>query len=180
MALRKRRTTPSAGSPPPSHYHHVTLLACSDSRPSSSSLKYVLLITAAALLLLVFAVSHRREAAASCRLCLLGEGAVREYRNGDGGVQHLLPVDHQHLEEEDGSSDEDEEGEGKPAAERSLAGSHVHVCPRLFHEKQTTPVDLMYALNNLMQVNRSLLFSFLSLQRFVNVGMRVYREQRSD
>lgn len=91
-------------------------------------MKFVLLACALVVVLLVFAVSWKREEKGSCGLCLRGDGQVRKWREGDGG--RLVEL---------GFADEE-------------VMSHSQICPRLYHEKQITRLDLMHALNNLMQV----------------------------
>lgn len=133
MALRKRRGG-AVGAP-------SSRVGVDGSRDGGGgSLKFVLFGAAVAIVLLVFAVSWRREEKGSCRLCLRGDGLVREFREGDGG----------RLEELGFAEDGDGDGE---VVGRIM--SHPQICPRLYHEKQTSRLDLMHALNNLMQVRVS-------------------------
>lgn len=152
MAIRKRRRSPS------SHHHNAILLDDHPHSTSYSSWKYVLLVAAvAAIILLVFTVSQRRQSATStCHLCVEGDGTVRKFRDGDGGLQQ--PLVHADMR---GYASEGDAAAGVAAA--AAEEGHSHICPRLYHEKQTTPLQLMHALNNLMQV---LSFLFLSLDVF--------------
>lgn len=132
MALRKRRNM-AVGSPSGVPAQHSSVGG--DGWAGSSLMKFVLLAWAVVVVLLVFAVSWKREEKGSCRLCLGGDGLVREWRDGDGG--RLLELGFA------------EEGDGEVVG-RIM--SHQQICPRLFHEKQISRLDLMHALNNLMQV----------------------------
>ena len=60
---------------------------------------------------------------------------------------------------EDVDEDEFEDGDGGPL--RSIRTNHGHqeVCPRLYHERQQSRLDLLHSFNNLLQVGVSFVVS---------------------
>ena len=137
MALRKRRNMAPSRPPPAERERERSSVGDGGAGAGASTIKFVLLACAVVMVLLVFAVNWKREAVGSCRLCLRGDGLVREFREGEGGRMEVGFVD---------------EGDGEVIG-RVL--SHPQICPRLYHEKQISRLDLMHALNNLMQVSFS-------------------------
>lgn len=113
---------------------------------TSRVLKYALAAGGLTILLLIFAAMWKQEAPGGCHMCMHGDGLVHEVPLFDDDT-------------EDVDEDEFEDGDGGPL--RSIRTNHGHqeVCPRLYHERQQSRLDLLHSFNNLLQVGVSFVVS---------------------
>lgn len=111
---------------------------------TSRVLKYALAAGGLTILLLIFAAMWKQEAPGGCHMCMHGDGLVLEVSMFDN------PED---------VDEELEDGDGGPLPSIRNQNGHREVCPRLYHERQQSRLDLLHSFNNLLQVGVSFVVS---------------------
>lgn len=111
---------------------------------TSRVLKYALAAGGLTILLLIFAATWKQEAPGGCHMCMHGDGLVHE-----GPLFDDLENVDEELEDDDGF----------PFRSTRTNRGHRQVCPRLYHERQQSRLDLLHSFNNLLQVRGSFVVS---------------------